>query len=141
MSKLKKATAAAHLGVMLKVLVILVVAYSLEGTRKPVTPKPMFVIDQAFIEEAQDTGSTQLRPEVAPSLVSLVSSHDLNLDVTVFGDSAELALGRAATVAQLLQSLGIPTSAVRVRATWGRSETSPDERNSLIAVKRSGSAS
>ena len=125
MSARRKATAAAYLGVMLKVLVIMVVAYAMDGKRPLPSKQPMFTVSDAFGGESIGQNSVEyqdphnLRPEVAEALTSLVKSHDLNLELTVFGENMPSALGRAATVAQLLQKSGIPTSSLRVIGNWG----------------------
>lgn len=144
MSARRKATAAAYLGVMLKVLVIMVVAYALDGQKPAPTKAPMFVIKSAFAmlsnsepDTESDVAKTSLKPEVAQALVSLVSTHDLNLDLTVFGQDMSAATAKAATVAQLLRKSGIPTSSLRVVGSWDTAlESDATRGETLVAVRR-----
>ncbi len=148
MSARRKATAAAYLGVMLKVLVIMVVAYALDGQKPAATKAPMFVVDQAFAQflsadneltsDVHGEPKASLKPEVAKALVSLVTNHDLNLDLTVFGKDMSSAVARAATVAQLLRKSGIPTSSLRVVGSWDAtaSVSSGASMDTVVAVKR-----
>jgi|GEM_PF-4400263 len=145
MSATRKATASAYLAVMLKVLVLMVVAYALDGKKAQPQAQPLFEMQAAF--EQQGTANSDLKPAVLQALISVINAHDLNLEITVFGENIIAACARAATVAQLLQKSGIPTSSLRVIGRWNAALSSDasasdaaadNTQDRIIAVKRTG---
>lgn len=143
MSASRKATAAAYLAVMLKVLVVMVIAYAMDGQRPaPILPV-LFVVEDAFGGEAITTSaheyvaSENLRTEVAQALITLLQSHDLDIRLTVFGENMPKAVARAATVAQLLQKSGIPSSSLQVLGSWSPGiAANMAEANRIVAMRR-----
>lgn len=143
MSASRKATAAAYLAVMLKVLVVMVIVYAMDGQRPASALPVLFVVEDAFGGEARGiaaheyVASENLKSDVAQALVTLLKSHDLDIRLTVFGENMPKAVARAATVAQLLQKSGIPSSSLQVIGSW-RPEIAANtpEMNRIVAMRR-----
>lgn len=115
-SPARKATAVAHVAVMLKVLVLLVVSFAIDGTKiEPVKPPILFSVQEPFVSEPD---GYLLRPEVLDALVALLQAHDLAVHFELVATDSTIAIAQAATLTQALRRRNSLFDGIAVSGRW-----------------------